>query len=149
MSSKEQEYWFSAGFTQYYSKIIPVRRGLASESDFLRNFERTWESYLSRQGELSIREAGEDKTANRELVYDGGCLVAAALDLQIRKRTQNRSSLDDVMQQLYQAFGLTDDVFTMNDVIRIINQIAGEDFKPFFNEYVVGTERLPLEKRNK
>ena len=146
MNSKEQEYWFSAGFTQYYSKIISVRLGLASESDFLRNFERTWESYLSRQGELSIYEAGEDKTANRELVYDGGCLVAAALDLQIRKRTQNRSSLDDVMQQMYQAFGLTDAVFTMNDVIRIISQIAGENFKPFFNEYVVGTERLPLEK---
>ena len=143
---REQEYWFSAGFTGYYSDIVSVRLGLTSESDFLRSFERKWESYLSRQGELSIREAGEDKSANRELVYDGGCLVAAALDLQIRKRTQNQSSLDDVMQQMYQAFGLTDDVFTMNDVIRIISQIAGEDFKPFFNEYVVGTERLPLEK---
>ena len=143
--SKEEEYWFSAGFTQYYSEIISARLGLTSESDFLRNFERIWKSYLSRQGELSIREAGEDKSANRELVYDGGCLVAAALDLQIRKRTQNRSSLDDVMQQMYQAFGLTDDVFTMRDVVRIISQIAGEDFKPFFNEYVVGTERLPLE----
>ena len=143
---REQEYWFSAGFTEYYSEIVPARLGLASESDFLRNFERIWKSYLSRQGELSIREAGEDKTTNRELVYDGGCLVAAALDLQIRKRTQNRSSLDDVMQQMYQAFGLTDAVFTMNDVIKIISQIAGEDFKPFFNEYVAGTERLPLEK---
>ena len=143
--SKEEEYWFSAGFTQYYSKIISARLGLTSESDFLRNLERIWKSYLSRQSELSIREAGEDKSANRELVYDGGCLVAAALDLQIRKRTHNRSSLDDVMQQMYREFGSTDDEFTMRDVIRIVSQIAGEDFKPFFNEYVAGTERLPLE----
>ena len=146
IGSKEQEYWFVAGFTQYCSEIISARLGLTSESDFLRNFERTWESYLSRQGELSIREAGEDKSANRELVYDGGCLVAAALDLQIRKRTHNRSSLDDVMQQMYRKFGPTDAVFTINDVVRIISQIAGEDFKPFFNEYVIGTERLPLEE---
>ncbi len=146
INSKEQEYWFVAGFTQYCSEIISARLGLTSESDFLRNFERTWESYLSRQGELSIREAGEDKSANRELVYDGGCLVAAALDLQIRNRTQNRGSLDDVIQQMYREFGLTDNAFTINDVVRIISQIAGENFKPFFNEYVIGTERLPLEE---
>ena len=143
---REQEYWFSAGFTEYYSEVVPPRLGLASESDFLRNLERMWKAYLSRQSELSIREAGEDKSANRELVYDGGCLVAAALDLRIRNQTQNRSSLDNVMQQMYREFGPTDDGFTINDVIRIVSQIAGEDFKPFFNEYVAGTERLPLEE---
>ena len=143
---KEQAYWFTAGFTKYYSKIVPVRLGLVSESDLLRDFERTWKSYLSRQGELSIREAGEDKSANRELVYDGGSLIAAALDLQIRSLTQNQRSLDDVMQQMYPASDHTDDEFTMTDVIKIVNQVAGEDFKPFFNEYVAGTERLPLEK---
>ena len=143
---KEQEYWFSAGFTGYYSDIVSLRLGLTSETNFLRRFERRWESYLSRQGELSIHEAGEDKSANRELVYDGGSLVAAALDLQIRTLTQNQSSLDDVMKQMYREFGLTDDTFTMGDVIRIVSQIAGEDFKPFFHKYVAGTERLPLEQ---
>ena len=143
---REQEYWFSAGFTGYYSDIVSVRLGLTAESNFLRSFERKWESYLSRQGELSIREAGEDKSANRELVYDGGCLIAAALDLQIRNLTENRSSLDDVMKQMYREFGLTNVTYTINDVIRIANQIAGEDFKPFFSKYVTGTERLPLEQ---
>ena len=141
-----QEYWFSAGFTGYYSDIVSVRLGLTAETDFLRRFERRWESYLSRQGELSIREAGEDKSANRELVYDGGSLVAAALDLQIRNLTENRSSLDDVMKQMYREFGLTDDTFTMDDVIKIVSQITGKDFKPFFHKYAAGTERLPLEE---
>ena len=143
---REQEYWFSAGFTGYYSDVVSVRLGLTSESDFLGKFERTWESYLSRQGGLSIREAGKDKSANRELVYDGGSLVAAALDLQIRALTQNRSCLDDVMQQMYREFGFTDNTFTMNDVIRIVNQITGKDFRLFFSKYVAGTERLPLEE---
>ncbi len=145
ISFKEQEYWFCAGFTQYYSEIVPVRLGLTSESDFLRNLERTWEAYLSRQGELSIHEAGADKSANRELVYDGGSLIAAALDLHIRSLTENRSSLDDVMKQMYRKFGLTGVPYTMNDVIRIVSQITGEDFKPFFRKYVTGTEQLPLE----
>ena len=146
ISFKEQEYWFSAGFTQYYSEIVSVRLGLVSETDFLRNLERTWEAYLSRQGELSIHEAGEDKSANRELVYDGGSLIAAALDLQIRSLTENRSSLDDVMKQMYSKFGLTGVPYTMNDVIRIVSRMTGTDFKLFFRKYVTGTEQLPLEE---
>ena len=142
---REQEYWFSAGFTQYYSEVVSVRLGLASETDFLRNLERTWEAYLSRQGELSIHEAGEDKSANRELVYDGGSLIGAVLDLQIRSLTENRSSLDDVMKQMYREFGLTGIPYTMNDVIRIVSRMTGENFKPFFSKYVTGTEQLPLE----
>ena len=146
ISFKEQEYWFSAGFTQYYSEIVSVRLGLVSETDFLRNLEGTWEAYLSRQGELSIHEAGEDKPANRELVYDGGSLIAAALDLQIRSLTENRRSLDDVMKQMYREFGLTGVPYTMNDVIRIVNRITDKDFKQFFRKYVTGTEQLPLEE---
>ena len=143
---RDQEYWFSAGFTQYYSKVVCSRLGLVSEDDFVKDLERTWESYLSRQGRKSIREAGEDKSSNRELVYDGGSLVAAALDLQIRKYTQNRKSLDDVMKRMYQEFGLTDAAYTMDDVIRIVSQVTGGDFEPFFSRYVDGTEELPLDR---
>jgi len=140
----EQEYWFSEGFTEYYSRVACTRLGLTSENDFLRDIESKCELYLSQQGDLSIREAGENKSANRYLVYEGGSLVAAALDLQIRNLTENRSSLDAVMKQMYREFGLTENRYTMADVIRIVNQIAGEDFEPFFKKYVSGTERLPL-----
>ena len=140
----EQEYWFSEGFTEYASKISCVRLGVISEEDFLKDLERKCELYLSKQGELSIREAGENKMPNRGLVYEGGCLIAAALDLQIRKLTNNRSSLDDVMKQMYREFGLTGNEYTMNDVIRIVSQTADENFEPFFKKYVSGTDRLPL-----
>ena len=139
-----QEYWFSEGFTEYYSKISCARLGLISEEDFLRDLKRKCELYLSKQGELSIREAGENKMPNHALVYEGGSLVAAALDLQIRKLTKNRNSLDDVMKQMYREFGLTGSKYTIEDIIRIVSEIAGEDFEPFFKKYVSGTERLPL-----
>ena len=146
ISFGEQECWFTEGFTEYYSRVVCARLGLISESDFIRNLERAWESYLFRQGELSIWEAGENKSANRELVCDGGSLVAAALDLRIRALTQNQNSLDDVMKQMYREFGLTEIRYTIDDVVRIVSQVAGEDFEPFFSKYVTGTERLPLEE---
>jgi predicted metalloprotease with PDZ domain len=142
----KQEYWFTEGFTDFYSIVVCTRLGFISEDEFLINLKRSWESYLSEQGKLSIREAGKNKFANRELVYDGGSLIAMALDLQIRALTQNRNSLDDVIKQMYQEFGLTRNMFTVNDVIRVVSQIAGEDFEPFFSKYVTGTERLPLEE---
>ena len=140
----EQAYWFSEGFTEYCSKISCARLGIISEDDFLRDLEHKWELYLSKQGDLSIREAGENKSSNHELVYEGGSLVATALDLQIRTFTGNRNSLDDVMTQMYREFGLTERKYTMDDVIKVVNQIAGEDLQPFFHKYVAGTERLPL-----
>ena len=127
-----QEYWFSEGFTEYCSKISCVRLDIISEDDFLRDLERKWELYLSKQGDLSIREAGENKSANRNLVYEGGSLIATALDLQIRTFTENRNSLEDVMTQMYREFGLTEKKYTMDDIIKVVNQIAGEDLQPFF-----------------
>ena len=143
---KEQEYWFSEGFTEYYSHVASARLGFTSESDFIKNLERVCEWYLSQQGELSIREAGKNKSSYGGLVYQGGSLIALALDVQIRERTQNQKSLDDVMKQMYREFGATGETYTMDDVVRVVTDIAGEGFEPFFNKYVSGIERLPLTK---
>ena len=141
---KEQEYWFSEGFTEYYSHVASARLGFTAESDFIKNLERVCEWYLAQQGELSIREGGKDKSAYDGLVYQGGSLIALALDVQIREQTQNQKSLDDVMKQMYREFGATGETYTMDDVVRIVNDIVSEDFEPFFNKYVSGIERLPF-----
>ena len=145
----EQEYWFMEGFTDYYSRIISVQLGLLSEGDFLKNLGRSCESYLGQVGKLSLRRAGEAKMANSGLVYRGGGLVAAALDVQIRKLTHvsidaGQKSLDDVMKQMYQEFGTTGEKYTIDDVIRIVTDVADKNFEPFFRKYVSGTEKLPL-----
>ena len=125
---KEQEYWFSEGFTEYYSHVASARLGFTSETDFLDNLERVCETYLSAQGELSIREAGKNKSTYSGLVYQGGSLIALALDVQIRERTQNQKNLDDVMKRMYSEFGATGETYTMGDVVRIVTDIAGCGF---------------------
>ncbi|MBI1930366.1 PDZ domain-containing protein [Candidatus Poribacteria bacterium] len=139
-----QEYWFSEGFTNYYAAVVSARLGLISEKDFLERMEQACKRYLTKQGQLSMRDAGNNKSSQYELVYEGGSLVGAALDLQIRNLTDNQKSLDDVMKQMYREFGVTGKKYTMRDVIRIVNEIAGEDLEEFFIRYVSETERLPL-----
>lgn len=54
ISFSEQEYWFSEGFTEYYSRMLCARLGLTAEGDYISNLEQAWGSYLSRRGKLSI-----------------------------------------------------------------------------------------------
>jgi len=102
--------------------------------------------YLSKQGDLSLHQAGANKSAHFDLVYEGGKLVAAILDLQIRQLTDNQKCLDDLMHRLYQRFGSTDQGYTQNDILAILQDLTGRDYRDFLDDYINGTTRLPLEE---
>ena len=96
--------------------------------------------YLSVSREHAI---GGDFRDSR-LFYEGGSLVAASLDLQIRNLTKNRKNFNHIMQKMYQLFGDTKIKYTQRDIIRTVNKVAGKDFEPFFQTYFTGKKRLPL-----
>ncbi|MEW6731552.1 MAG: hypothetical protein AB1489_09520, partial [Acidobacteriota bacterium] len=83
--------------------------------------------------------------------YNKGEIVGLLLDLEIRMRTSNRRSLDDVFRYMYQEYyqrGRSDSYylkgkgFAHGDFLRIVNRVAGSDFTDFFNAYVSGTEEI-------
>ena len=49
------------------------------------------------------------------------------------------------MKRMYSEFGVPGETYTMDDVVRIVTDITGADFEPFFNRYVTGKAQLPLE----
>lgn len=139
-SSKEK--WFSEGVTNYYSNITARQLGYLSESEFLSKLERAAERYLSVSHELAV---GDDYRDSR-LVYEGGSLVAAVFDLQIRQLSKNKRSFNHVMQDMYRKFPDNTIEFTNEDIIRSVNKISRTDMRPFFEKYVLGKERLPLKE---
>jgi len=143
---QDQEYWFSEGFTDYYCQVLALRLGHISEEAFLDNLKKACTKYLSKQGVLSLHKAGENKSAHFDLVYEGGKLVAAVLDLQIRQLTNNQKCLDDLMRRMYQRFGSTDQGYTQDDILAIIEDLTGRDYRDFLADYISGTARLPLEE---
>jgi predicted metalloprotease with PDZ domain len=142
----KQEYWFSEGFTEYYSYVMLARLGLISEQDFLNSLAVAFKEYLAKSGQISIRCAENENLFTFPLIYDGGRLFAASLDIKIRKYTNNRKSLDDLMQQMFQEFGETGSKYSMKDVIRIANSISGNDLTNFFEKYIEGANELPFEE---
>ena len=139
-SSKEK--WFSEGVTSYYSYIISRQLGYLSESEYLRKLERACEMYLSVSHEYAIGDNYRDS----RLAYQGGSLIAAVLDLQIRNHTKNRKNFNHVMQDMYRKFPDNTIEFTNEDIIRSVNKVYRKDMRLFFDKYVLGKERLPLKE---
>ena len=137
-TSKER--WFLEGVTNYYADITAKQVGYLSESEYLERLESACEQYLSVSNEFAI---GDDFRDSR-LLYDGGGLVAASLDLQIRHLTKNRKNFNHVIQQMYRKFPDNSIEYTQRDIIKTVSKVAGKDFEPFFQTYVTGKERLPL-----
>ena len=134
-----KEHWFKEGVTNFYQDITATRLGYISVDEYLRRLELAWESYLSAPSEFAISD-----TLDRRLQYNGGSLVTAALDFEIRELSDNTMSFDDVIRRIYQKFRFISSGYTNSDIIEILNDLTGKDFSPFFNTYIYGNARTSL-----
>lgn len=93
--------WFSEGIAEYYQRELPLRAGSISPGDFLRNLNLTAARYytnsLSHTPNEQIMPQFWVETRVRVLPYDRGSLYFAALDSELRRTTQGKKSLDDLI----------------------------------------------------
>ena len=151
--------WVSEGVTVYYENIILRKAGIIGEEEMLfrmqeeinrleadpGRFHQTLAqaSYYTWEDGPFGNPGGEDRSIS---VYNKGTVVAALLDLKIRAATQNKKSLDDVMQVLYYQYyknkgrGFTDAEFQS-----VCEAIAGTSLKELF-EYVYSTKSIDYQK---
>jgi len=97
------EKWFSEGFTVYYGDVLLLRSGLLSLPDYIEKINRRIRDYESSPVKnLSNNElaARYDENTVNELPHVRGPIIALWLDAAIRARSNNSSSLDDVMRAL-------------------------------------------------
>ncbi|WP_201342245.1 hypothetical protein [Abyssogena phaseoliformis symbiont] len=89
----------------------------------------------------------QDENAPNAIVsyYAKGALLAFVLDINIRQRTNDKTSLDDILKfawENYQEFGLEDNI-----IQRVANDLVRGDLSDFFNDYLYGVKELPLHKK--
>jgi predicted metalloprotease with PDZ domain len=68
------------------------------------------------------------------------------LDLEIRHRTNNRKSLDDVYAGLLKEYPLGSKGYTNKKFRKTCEEITGTGFKDFFKDYVDGVKEIEWEK---
>jgi predicted metalloprotease with PDZ domain len=96
--------WFYEGFTNYQALRASQRLGFLSFDDYLAALANAYDNYavLKQQDTASLVEASARRWSGASaLVYHKGMLVAALYDLQLRRATKGRRSLDDVYRDLF------------------------------------------------
>jgi predicted metalloprotease with PDZ domain len=156
--------WLFEGFTSYYDDLMLVRAGIIGEASYFKMLGKTVGGVLRGAGRLkqSVADSSfdawgkyyrQDENAPNAIVsyYTKGSLIGLALDLTIRAKSAGKTSLDDVMQALWQRYGR--DFYsgagrgvTPAEVEALIDEVSGTRMKPFFDKYIRGTEDLPLAK---
>lgn len=149
--------WAFEGITSYYDDLSLVRCGLIDEKRYLGLLAETISGVERGAGRLkqtleqSSFEAWtkyyrQDENSPNSIVsyYTKGALAALALDLTIRRDSQGRQSLDDVMRALWRKWlddgkGLAEDEWEKQ-----AQAVTGLDLKAFFDQALRGVEPLPL-----
>jgi predicted metalloprotease with PDZ domain len=145
---KTTSLWLSEGITDYYSYTLLARSGIISPRTFYseladlvsKNMRSTGNKSLEA---LSIAESDfhiDDVNA----FYYKGTLAGLMLDLEIRTRTKNKKSLDDVTRAL-NAEAKQGKTFKDKDLFPKIEKMAGVKMRDFYKKYIAGTEPFPLE----
>jgi predicted metalloprotease with PDZ domain len=149
--------WFFEGGTSYYDNLLTRRAGLMSGSRYLTRMGESFTALQTTPGRKvqPLAEAStvswikhyrpDENSANTAISYYlKGEIVCLLLDLTIRRATDDRRSLDDVLRLLWQKYGNESGV-PEDGVEAACTEIAGTSLKDFFARTLRGTEELDYE----
>jgi predicted metalloprotease with PDZ domain len=150
--------WVMEGITSYYGGLTLVRSGLWNATRYLKHLSgeiTTLESSPGREF-LSLSQASfdgwlqdpsqmHDKPNAWISFYNKGEVVSALLDLEIRRRSRGRHTLDAVMRTLWHEYGKKRRGLPEDGLKKAVERVAGRDFGHFFRRFIDGVEPLPYE----
>jgi predicted metalloprotease with PDZ domain len=147
--------WVAEGITDYYADLLVRRAGLITENEYLTAVARAIQNLQNTPGrkEQTVEDSSfdtwikfyrqDENSINSQIsYYDKGAILGLLLDLEIRQRSKNAKSLDDVLRYLYVEFFKKNRNYTPPDFQKACELMAGSSLEDFFNRYVRGTEEL-------
>ncbi|MEQ6123207.1 M1 family aminopeptidase [Pseudotenacibaculum sp. MALMAid0570] len=151
--NEEEQYWFSEGFTDYYTFKNIAKNNIANlnESFFISKFnESVMALYTSPVKEAPNSEINYDNFwSSRDygkLPYRRGAVFAFYLDSKIRKESNGAKSLDDLMLEIKEDAVKNNQKLNHKYFLSKANQYLKEDLTPFFTKHIINGELFDLEK---
>lgn len=154
-----RQLWVFEGITSYYDDLFLLRTGLIDTERYLEQVAQTVTRVYRGSGRLkqSLSDSSfdawtkfykQDENAPNAIVsyYAKGMLVAMALDLVMRMRTENRVGLDQVLHRLWQEYLEGKEGIDDRHVERVAEELCGSSLSDFFAGAVRGLEDLPLDE---
>lgn len=147
--SSDQEEWFKEGVTDYLTIMTMSRNKLIDK-----NYLQQWLENLSRgqmvarraQGiQDSVRDAAKNKHQNWLLVYGGGSIAGLALDIELRRASNEKIGIQEFMQAVYAEFAKPGKSYQLSDLQRIAQQLTGKNFDIIFQQLVQSKTAIDLQ----
>lgn len=150
--------WFFEGITSYYDELFLIRAGVITSENYLDMLAKNITRYMRGSGRLkqSVTESSfdawtkfyqQDENASNAIVsyYVKGALVAFCLDFEIRKLTNNKHNLDDLMRFVWKEYGKKSNGVEEKDIQKATELLVGKSMQDFFEHILYSTEELDLE----
>ena len=139
------------GVTTYQGDLFLLKSGFFSEEDYFKELNNQLQRHFDNHGRFnySVGESSFDTwldgyqlgaPGRKVSIYTEGCLLSFVIDTRIRKATNNKYGIDEVMKRLYFNFALNEKGVSENDYQTTIEAVSGESFQSFFDDYVNGNK---------
>ena len=141
-------YWFSEGFTVFYTDRIGLRDGRATLRDFQDSFNATAVGYdmspVRRAPNSRIVDEFWTRPEVQWLPYARGAMFAYWLDARLRQRTAGRRTLDDVMRRMRDRFSADGGLGVRDNLVRSYAEMGGGDIADALARYIDRGEQIVL-----
>jgi predicted metalloprotease with PDZ domain len=142
-ADEERQYWFSEGFTEYFTLKNSLRYGLITTAGFLEGLNTfASEHYSSPQrsqpnDSINYAHFWNGGKEWEKLPYRRGCLYAFYLDNLIREKSKGEKNLDQLMRQILAAMEQDpDEKLDHAFFIKILRPYAGKASEKAFKRYI-------------
>lgn len=148
--------WLMEGWTAYYDDLVCVRAGVSTIPEYLAAAGKNVQSVLGNPGRLRFSLADssfdawirlyrpDENTRNSSQNYYGnGAALAMCLDLLIRRESEGRASLDDVLRSLYESCP-PERGYDASDVEAAVQRLGGQKALTFLKEMTEGPLEPPI-----
>ncbi|UKB81986.1 peptidase [Chryseobacterium sp. MEBOG06] len=148
---EELNYWFSEGFTDYYTYKNRLRIKDISMDEWLKLFnseviKNYWNNPQRNMPNYRIKDDFWKSGDVEKIPYRRGAIFAFWLDNQIMLKTHSKKSLDDLMRELLKVCTEKNVKFTDELFLDLAQKYLSMDISYFFQKHIISGENIDLLK---
>jgi len=146
MRNEELNFWFSEGFTDYYTYKNRLRSGDLSFKEWTNSFNKDvlsahWKNPEKNQPNYILRDDFWKSRNIEKIPYRRGAIFAFWIDNQIMKKSNYTKSLDHLMRELLTICVTGNKKFTDELFLEIAQKYVKQDIAYFFQKHIIcGTD---------
>ncbi len=144
-----QHLWMYEGITEYFANLFQVNQGLIDEDEFfermagkITNSKRYDDTMpFTKMSAEVLKKEYKDAYLN---VYEKGALIGMCLDIELRKLSNGKTGILDLMGKLSKEYG-SSKPFEDSELFSKIVSLTYPEIKTFLDTYVAGNTPLNYE----